>query len=222
VTSIDHLDKTGEMSGTPKESLWRQMARFARVLLPPHSGWTVALGLSLIAFLWACSFPGVHFWAYLFGPLLFLAFAGSWLIGIIASAVSSYRRRARPERSWAARWLFAPILVTATVLLVATDAPFRLRFELGRSALDNWVRNEATHQANDNGYIPGQRIGTFDIDFATQTGDRLFLHDWEGGFFDDAGLAYLPDGIDLATTRLFEDPTFEHIDGPWYTFTASW
>jgi len=87
------------------------------------------------------------------------------------------------------------------------------------------LRPEAADPApNDSGVLDGPgRLGWFDIDRVSREGDVVLLFEHDGALLDNAGFAYLPDGPDPDLENgTFESPSYTHLGGPWYAFTASW
>ncbi len=65
------------------------------------------------------------------------------------------------------------------------------------------------------------QLGSYEIHTAMEypTGEMLFYE--EPVFLNDAGIAYAPDGPETLRASL-ETPEFEHLGGPWYSFTHIW
>ncbi len=66
-------------------------------------------------------------------------------------------------------------------------------------------------------------LGSYRISFGDQVGLNVILSEKHGWWFDDAGFAYLPNGVDdRLASGSFEAPRFVNLGGGWYAWTASW
>jgi hypothetical protein len=191
------------------------------------------LAVPTLALLWSLSYPGFDFWIGVPSILLLLAAAFGWVVAVVVTLVR--RRRARacdaplPSRRWMAA---APLGLVAVLVVVATHLPLRVRFEMGRSAFDRVAERLAhpdagppTSDEDDWKTLDRHgRVGSYDITQTERVRSALILYEANGDFLvDDAGFAYLPDGPDPdLSTGWFESPTFVHLSGDWYAFTASW
>jgi hypothetical protein len=67
------------------------------------------------------------------------------------------------------------------------------------------------------------RLGLVPITEAYRQGEVVIFYDAHGAFLNDAGFAHLFDGpFPELESGLFEDPSYRHLGGPWYVWTASW
>jgi hypothetical protein len=69
-----------------------------------------------------------------------------------------------------------------------------------------------------------KHIGRFGIEECDAFPAGYILYDTLGAFNQDTGLAYLPRGIPQQniSNGSFESPELTHLDGAWYSFSASW
>lgn len=205
-------DPTQGDADARRSSLWASPPRFFfhTVLLSP-----VAL------LLYSLSYPGYYVEGALW-LLALLAFACVW--GARATTYVIARRSGRARRSpwW---FLVAPVLAVIVVALAVFDVPLRVRFNDDRGEFQAIV--DATPPAGSvddwrNVEVPDV-VGSYRIVNAARAGDAMIFYEATGAFFDDAGFAYLPHGPDPALERPgFEAPTFQHLVGDWYAWTASW
>lgn len=67
------------------------------------------------------------------------------------------------------------------------------------------------------------RLGMYSITAAYRVRGGVIFHEETGNLFDDAGFAYLPDGLtaDLESGS-FESSQFHNLGGPWFSWNASW
>jgi hypothetical protein len=180
--------------------------------------WLTGLGFLLALLLWSTSYPGS------LGPAVVFSLTGILLLG----ALWLYRfvrwLRSR-QRTGVARWAIAPAMVVVTVGLIVTHVPLRVRFELGRDEFDRITEGLEPRGSFDEWEpldVPDE-VGTYEIDFAFQVGANVILYESHGWYFNDAGFAYLPDGVDprLASDS-FEAPRYISLGGGWYAWRASW
>lgn len=204
--------------GTDAQSQTKLM-RAAMSALPPRVPWHVALALSLLALLWAFSFPGVDFAVALIAVCIIGLLGILWLIGLVVW------RRDAAGRSAGWRWAIGPVLVAAGVALLIGQVPFNMRFAAAKSDFDAAVSAlPETVFAGENGggqrYAGGkQSIGSYDIAIVEIRGKGVLFHEEHGAFLGSAGFAYLPDGPTGEVIRGLKSPEFSRIDGDWYRFT---
>lgn len=178
--------------------------------------WLTALAFLLALLLWSSSYPGT----LAVGTII--SVTGVLLLG----ALWAYRfiRWLRAERyaGWA-RWAIAPVMVVVTLVLIITHVPLRVRFEESRSEFDRITRGlepRGGFDAWEPLEVPDE-IGTFQLVYGFQVGRNVIIYESHGWFDDDAGFAYLPDGIDPRLANgSFESPRFISLGGGWYAWRA--
>jgi hypothetical protein len=178
--------------------------------------------LSLVPFvlllLWAHSFPGVAFFGWVVAMWALTLGALVWGARLLVHGWGRLRRRpAGPAR----RFLVAPLCGAMVLALLVVDAPLRVRWAMARDdferAVDRVQAVEGYRSTDD------LRIGSYDIVLVRRQGDAIFFYERNGALVDDAGFAYLPDGPSPEFANGdFERPSYRHLGGPWYAWTASW
>jgi hypothetical protein len=141
-----------------------------------------------------------------------------WAVRLVGSIVSKPR-----QLGW--RWLIAPAVVIVTALLVVIEVPLRVRFGLSRNDFDAVVADLPPRGTFDDWAVLDvpATIGSYRIVSGWQVGNNVILYESNGLLFDDAGFAYLPNGVDdRLGNGAFEAPTFENLGGGWYAWHASW
>ncbi|MGW4651117.1 hypothetical protein [Kitasatospora sp. NPDC004289] len=136
------------------------------------------------------------------GPLLVAAGSAGGLL-VLAWAVRQVMPGppvAAPAGNW--RWAVLPLLLVTAVGVVRLDLPERARFGLGRAALTDFARSDATG--------PGW-VGTYRIGEVVRTGTGVLLIVRGTGVEGPAGYGYFPDGRTPA-----DYGTYTHLSGPWY------
>lgn len=189
---------------------------------PP--GWLFhgVLAATLLFLLWASSSPGGLFFGWFYG-LPFL-----WVLGLVWLARSVVYDRSRRKRIASGNpraLLFAPCLVVIAACLVFVNVPLRVRWTVSRPSFQQVV-DTAAPAASDEGWhrIGGlQRLGLYDVTEVYKVRDAVIFYEASGGFIDDTGFACLPSGpFPELENGGFENPRFDHLDGCWYTWSASW
>jgi hypothetical protein len=151
--------------------------------------------------------------------LLLVALAGgAWLILTVVSL-----RRRQVEIGV----LVAPLLAGLLAIVITAHLPAKARFAASAGDFQALVAVAGPPPASHWGPFPGEcpkQVGLYGIrDCATFPAGYLF-YDTTGAMFNDAGIAYLPQGIPTVdiSNGSFESPVFTHLQGPWYTFVAGW
>ncbi|WP_157728160.1 hypothetical protein [Actinopolymorpha singaporensis] len=178
--------------------------------------WRFHLVVTLLTgcLLWAVSVPGAVLPAGYFV-----------LLGLCAAAVIWAARLVIALRNRTPSWSFAvaPIGALIVLVLVVMTVPLQMRWGLSKPAFDAVVEDAALATSEQVDIRKASWIGLYHISRVTRVPGGFVFYEANGSLFDHAGFAYLPDG---PTPRLengsFESPTFRHLGGPWYTFTASW
>jgi hypothetical protein len=178
-------------------------------------------GAAVVVLLWAASFPG---WPIAAGVILsLLVVAGAMVI-------------MGAEPSPAARWLRPAGLVGAILLAVVggvlvertADAALLARFERSRPALEAVTAKAGPVPVSaSDGWAPfpgdcPDQIGSYRIaECHAFTGGFMYLQE-RGALGDDAGFAYLPDGMPSIAAGESGLPAsgFTPIDGPWYAWSC--
>ncbi len=198
-----------QRSEVPRWRAWRN---------PPGVVWLVALAAALATMLWAVTYPGFASVPMLIALLGMLVLGSIWLVRLIGWVIDRDRRDA-----W--RWCAAPLMVVLTGVLVVTDVPLRVRFELARDDFDRVVEDLPARGSFD-AWAPlsvPDSVGGYEIVRAYQVGEMVILYEGEGLAFHDAGFAYLPSGPDdRLGNGSFEAPRFQSLGGRWYAWRASW
>jgi hypothetical protein len=180
--------------------------------------WLTALGFLLALLLWSTSYPGS------LGPGVVLSMAGIILLGVLW-LYRLVRWLRAGQRTGVVRWAIAPAMVVTTVALIVTHVPLRARFELSRDEFERITEGLEPRGSFDEWQpldVPDE-IGTYEIDFAFQVGSNLILYESHGWYFDDAGFAYLPDGVDPRLANgSFEAPRYISLGDDWYAWRAGW
>lgn len=179
-------------------------------------GFNMILLCTFLAFFWCFSYPGVSF------LVIFVFLFSALLVPVWISLMRNDRRGHIPRRVWAV----GPALSGLLFLLVITSVPVRARFLAAQGAFDEQVANlepAGTYTDWEHLVDVPDRLGTFRITRTGQVGNAVIFYEQTGSFLDDAGFAYLPDGpTEELATPWFEAPSFRHLWGDWYTWTASW
>jgi hypothetical protein len=193
--------------------LWRR---------PPHHWFHLALVPPTLLLLWSVSVPGISWTAYVVGQFVLTLAALVWIVRCAGHAVAWHRGRREGRAAWI---VVSPVCAVLTASLVVTDVPLRARWEASEDAFDEFVATlpEAGPSQEWRPLPPPGRLGWYDIRDVRQIGEAVILWEASGAFSDDAGFAFLPEGpFPELESGSFENPTFEHLGGPWYAWTASW
>jgi hypothetical protein len=206
-------------SGAVVAAEWGRSGPVGRFL--PRAPWRVFHVVVLVAsavLLWAYSYPGVS--------LLLLAVAvGVWGLAVLAWLVW-VAMFGIGRRRWSWWFVPAPLVGVLVVTLVVVDVPLRARWAMSRAAFEAVVATlPPAGQAGQEWVsvaVPA-RIGGYRITSAVVAPDAVIFWEATGSGLDDAGFAYLPDGPKPTLENgSFEAPSFKHLDGVWYSWTASW
>jgi hypothetical protein len=172
-----------------------------------------------IALLWSVSVPGFGFGLFLLGVVVLAVTGVLWLLRLI--------RAWRRGSGWS--WWFAvgPVWVLVVGLLITTDIPLTVRWQVSRPWFEGQVADLPPVTFSDNEDWHGRDVpplvGLYRIDSIDQAPAGVIFYEANGAGFDDAGFAYLPAGPQPSLeTGSFEDPQFRHLGGHWYAWTASW
>jgi hypothetical protein len=124
----------------------------------------------------------------IFGEIAFAWLGGiiviSWLVLFVRAL---FLTRMRLPRADLARWLAVPLAAILCLALVAVHAPFRVRFELSRSAFDQ----AKTELANGQSLPINITLGLLPIQDSWVDGDITFFVIPGSGFLDPCGVAYV-------------------------------
>ena len=196
------------------------MAHWRSLLAPPRTAFHVVVGILGFLALWAGTLPGAPIFELVILAWLLIVGAVVWGLKL---AVHLMRRR-RGTASAGGRWFaVSPVGGLLVVLLLASGAAFELRWAVSQPSLERAV---ATAQADPVVAATGDspRIGLYRFLGAPRVvGDAVFFyHPRGGGLFDDAGFAYLPDGLTPEVDGQFEALRVERIEGRWYRWWSSW
>lgn len=209
--------------GTPSEEPVAKLIEIAKPTIgqrliswasrPPGRLYLPACAAVALVLVYSISMPGWHLLSLLFGVLAggFLAAMGALRLGIALTV-------ARPMiRYYWLRWITAPLIVLALVLLTVTDLPLQMRVNASEGAMV-----EVGENLNPSTTIPldGQRAGLFTLESGTVHDDGTVRFAVQGaGFLRDSGLAYttseLPTGVFIPGHG---NVTYSHLSGPWYVW----
>lgn len=182
----------------------------------------VAVGVAVAGvLLWAATFPG---WPLAAGIIVSVLVLGGLLMIMGAEPPPS------------ARWLRPAGLVTALVLAVgggiaieiAGDAALGVRFEHSRRSFEQTVQEAgpipttpADHWLPYPGGCPEQ-IGTYGIGACHAFAGGLMFLQQRGALGDDAGFAYVPDGLPVGgdEATAFPPNGFTPLGDGWYAWTC--
>ncbi|MDT0303467.1 hypothetical protein [Streptomonospora wellingtoniae] len=187
-------------------------SRFRRWFAGPP-GWIVggAAAANALVSLWTYSAPGGYF-----QPLL--ATASVWVLLLLAVGIKAVMqpvfgvRHGRPPWQDWARWGTVLGIMAATVALTQSGACMRAGTAWAQPAVAAYASDPAASEAPD-------RFGPYSVQQAGDLGDRKgarFLVEG-AGFLNERGFAYSPDGPPTAG----EEDSYEHLSGPWYTWTRN-
>jgi hypothetical protein len=184
---------------------------------PPRTGFHVVVGVFGLLLLWVGTLPGVPIIPLAGLTWLVAAGAAVWALKLTVHLV----RRRRGDAPTAGRWfLLAPVGGLVVVLLLASGAAFQLRWSVSRPSFERVVaaQTEPTTAG------ARKQVGLYRVLGAPWViGDAVvFHHPLGGGLFDDAGFAYLPEGVTPELDGQFESLRVERIEGPWYRWWSSW
>ena len=191
-------------------------AGLAALRTAPRRGFHLAVAVPTLGLLWSETLPGMKFIAWAGAVLGLVGFAAVWGLRLVLFAV--HHRRLT--------WWFA--VAPLAGLLVATSGqftvPLQVRFGLSRPAFDHAVRTLQDPGGGGYYFVGSRRIGSYTIDSARRVHGGVIFDEHNGDFFDNAGFAYLPDGPTpgLANDYDFEAPVWNHLQGPWYSWIATW
>jgi hypothetical protein len=229
---VEELQQRADLHGSAGGSNSRQ-GRSGRAAASAF----VAVTAVLVAVMWwSLSVPGLHVLPFVATGCLLLAVALICAAMLTQFVVDRWRGRRPPVPRY-----LAVIAAMAVLVLVSwfTPLPVRVRFELSRSAFDDYAEQvladtdgigsvdpwdasqDSAGYAAANPPAPS-RLGTFGIRSVKVVPEGLIIFDSTGAFLDDAGFAYLPDGRFPAGNSSFESPDFRSLGGGWYAFTSSW
>lgn len=212
---------TGVTGGSPPFSP-APAGRLDRLLATPPRWWFHGVLAVVSGFLLWASTQG-------FGGFLLLA---AVVLPVLAVAAVLWAARlvlfVRRRRAWSWWFAVAPAGALLVLGLFVADVPQRARWDASRPAFERVVAGLPPAPAAGDDWQPVDvpaRIGAYGVQAAYRVhdGGLVFYDDTGSGLADDAGIAYLPAGPDPSLENgSFEAPSFEHLGGPWYAWTASW
>jgi hypothetical protein len=193
----------------PSIPLWRR---------PPGRTFHLAMAVAGAVLLVSVSVPGVVK-QWLLRALIVLGFgAVVWCIRSAAYLVARLQQRSQGSAVWL---VAAPLGLLMVATLWGTDLPLQARWTLSQGAFDDVVENR-------DGLDSGQDrvIGLYRITNVQEIGDAVVFSEANRQLAGSgAGFAYLPDGprpdIVQALTLSSALPQFEHLGGPWYSWTRT-
>jgi hypothetical protein len=118
-------------------------------------------------------------------------------------------------------WLAIPLALGLVFALTRTDILIQARFDFRGARSKRWP---ATSRAG--GSLQRGWVGLYDVGTAERT-DNGFWFAIDDSGLGRWGLAYSPDGQPKESDenfggRLGTGASFEHLDGPWWTFQQAW
>jgi hypothetical protein len=188
---------------------------------PPGRLFHTLLVIELTWLWWALGVPGFAYLPVMPLSAALLAAGCVWAVKFVPFVATG--RHMASRRMWL-QFAAAPVLVAVFVAAALEPGALSVRWALSRDAFEQTVEQALRldrHAAATDG--SSGRIGLYRIIVVRRVGDAVIFYEAHGSLFDDAGFAYLPDGPtdDLANGN-FENPQFEHLEGDWYLWTASW
>jgi hypothetical protein len=183
-------------------------------------GLALVVGIAIVGLCcwWGASYPGLSVaWSLICVFLVVLA-GMAWLWLTVA---------AMNRRQMEIGVLAAPLLAGIFALGIAGHLPVKARFAASAGSFEAVVATAGPPPASESGPFPARcpkRVGLYGIRECVTFPAGYLFYDTTGAFLDDAGIAYLPRGVpdvDISPGA-FESPEFNHLQGPWYTFVASW
>lgn len=188
-----------------------------RRLRPPGAVFHAFASAATMTLFVAMSLPAAHLFMFMVAGFGLVGAALVWLVWLVVFVV--WRLRGRPTRR--ARWWFVvPVGAVVAWSLLAFDVPLRARWAVSRADFNQAValvqRDPARAEE-----LEGQ-IGWYSINSIQVVDGGVLFDEWTGGFFDDSGFAYLPDGPDGGVERAWLDSVvLLHLSGPWYAWVRS-
>lgn len=185
---------------------------------PPRWWFHLCLALPAGGWLIALSVPGFNYSLYVQSVAALGVLGLVWVVRLIGYGAVRFLRQATRPAWW---FLIAPAVGALCVGLLYQDVPLKVRWHLSRSEFQGAV-DEAMADGDDwSG--ERQRLGLYTVRTAYRQGEAVIFYERHGALSNDAGFAYLPDGpFPELENGGFENPQFRHLDGNWYTWTASW
>ena len=176
----------------------------------------ILLGVALtwgVAGLVMCSDGGISVY-----DLFFLIYGGLALVIValalfIALCVRGGKLKLRVVHYFPLPYGLLLVVLVVVVIGVVSNAPFLVRFEMSRTALQAkaaQVRAGATPQTP-------TRVGYFNVREIDQAGDSVRFITAKS-MLDHSGVVYCPSG---SPRRVGED-TYWHVHGPWWGWYRSW
>jgi hypothetical protein len=149
---------------------------------------------------------------------IWLSLAGVWSVRFLMAL--QVTRARMPAAHWA-RWLAIPLALGLVFALTRTDILIQGRFDLSRGALDEMGRDIEAGGSLQRGWV-----GLYDVGTAERT-DNGFWFVIDDSGLGRWGLAYSPGGKPKQSDEnfgggLWTGASFQHIDGPWWTFQQGW
>jgi hypothetical protein len=134
---------------------------------------------------------------------IWFGLAGAWGIRFL---IALHETRGRMSVAHWARWVAIPLALGLVFAVTRTTVLIQGRFEAGGSLERGWV-------------------GLYDVGSAERT-DNGFWFTVDDSGLGRWGLVYSPDGepqeSDENYSPLWSGASFDHIDGPWWTFQQAW
>ncbi|MCC5947333.1 MAG: hypothetical protein JJT89_02665 [Nitriliruptoraceae bacterium] len=192
------------------------------LLGPPRVAFHLALVPVTVALLWVGTWPGVPFVPLMLVGWL-LAFATLvWLCKLVGATVPSLRLRWGGDGAGRRWFLLAPVGGVLVTAVLASGLAFDARWAASEDSFE--VAAQAAADGASGGTSTIARVGLYRVFIPPIViGDAVVFHHPDGGgVFDDAGFAYLPEGLTPEIAGSFESLRVMPIDGDWYRWWSSW
>lgn len=197
------------------------MSALGRFLRRPV-GWPhlAVVLLTCLVMLESESVPAGRFGGTVGGMMVLLACGVVWLLRLVIATVLRWRTPPAERGPLAWRpWLYAPVVVVATGVLLLTQAPLRLRFAASRGALDRFAETVMRESRETPGAPLRARhqptsVGLFEVTDVERTPHGMRFIVPGTGFLDRGGFAYEHEG----TGRDDGPGRTEPLDGPWFVY----
>jgi len=164
----------------------------------------VIAAMAMLLSLYAASGPSPYFFAELLAVGAWVIAIGWWGIGVITMLALRARRR-RVRVGWGL--VAAPVLLIATVLLVAADLPLRTAFLIARPAMEQIAQAQLK---SPDGTELTTDVNVYGTCRFSHDGDAVTIEVEGAGFMDLWGFVYCPVGSPHTAGRATS------IGGPWY------
>ncbi|MEW6251852.1 MAG: hypothetical protein AB1716_14495 [Planctomycetota bacterium] len=188
---------------------WRRPSRRWEMAEPPGRLFHIPLAALCGWLLIQAGWPGESCFT-LSVILVVFALMSGWTLGLLAFIGCALLRRPESLTQWALwrKWLKAPSIVAALILLLGAEVPLPAMDRSATGAMSSPVGAR----------LPPRWIGLYRAKSAERIpGGVRFVVD-DGFMGDGVGWAYSPAG----RPPIIGEDHYDHIDGSWYTWYMSW